>query len=113
MTCQSGHRVAESVHNRESHRPRTKWRTALRPAGEDSGDVGADAIAGEVAGDTGHQQGVVVGVLVADRGHHGQCDRLLVESTAGRRTAYPAAASQSGMAGDRLGAFGRTAGETA
>jgi hypothetical protein len=51
-------------------------RADLRPAGEDAVDVGADAVAGDGARDTGHQQGVVVGVEVADRGHHGQGDRL-------------------------------------
>ena len=93
-------------------RPLTKRRAVLRPADEDAVDVGADAIAGNVAGHAGHQQGVVVGVLVADRGHHGQGDRLLIESASGRGTAYPAAAPQSGVAGDRLGAFGAGSGET-
>jgi hypothetical protein len=48
---------------------------------------------------------------MADRGDHGRGDRLLVKSAAGCRTAYPAAAAQRGMAGDRLGTFGRAAGE--
>src|ERR1700688_3248609 len=86
-------------------------RADLRPAGEDAVDVGADAVPGDVAGDARHEQGVVAGVLVADRGHHGQGDRLLVDSAASRGTAYPAAASQSGMAGDRLGTVGRAAGK--
>ena len=81
------------------------------PVGKDAVDVGADAVAGDVARDAGHQQGVVVGVLVADRGHHGQGDRLFIKSAASRRTADPAAAPQSGMAGDRLGTFGRAAGK--
>ena len=66
---------------------------------------GADAVPGNVAGDAGHKQRIVVGVLVTDQGRHSQGDRLLVESTAGRGTAFPAAAvAGRGLAGDRLGA---------
>ena len=50
----------------------------LAPGRENPVDSGPHLVAGGVTGHTGHEQCVVTGVLVADRGGHGQGDGVFV-----------------------------------
>ena len=83
------------------------------PGGENAVNGQACPVTSVHAADAGHQQGVVAGVLMTDRGHHGQGDGLLVQGTARRRTAHPAAPSQARVPGDRFGPSGGAAREQA
>jgi hypothetical protein len=52
------------------------------PAVEDGLDLGANLVSGVGAGYLAHEGGVVVGVLVADGGGHGEFDRRGVQGPA-------------------------------
>lgn len=63
--------------------------------------------------DARHQQLVVCGVLVADRGDHGQLDGRGIEGATGGAASDASAAARGGVAGDHLGARSGAAGEEA